>query len=73
MPQKQKTFDEIIPTLPPARPVKTHNCFEHDYDGGVCLICGSCTHRDQLDAALGRDPYDDYMWDMSTDDDRGYE
>jgi hypothetical protein len=36
-----------------------HNCFEHDYDGGVCLICGSCTHREELRSALGEDGWED--------------
>lgn len=73
MSKKQLTFDEIMPTLPPALPKKTHNCFEHDYDGGVCLVCGSCTHREQLESALGYDSYADQMWHMSTDDERDYE
>jgi hypothetical protein len=37
---------------------KSHNCFNHDYDGGVCLICGSNGHREALNSALGLE--DDY-------------
>jgi len=38
---------------------KGHSCFEHDYDGGVCLICGSTTHRDVLRDALGTTGYEE--------------
>lgn len=43
------------------KPKQEHNCFKHDYDGGVCLICGSVGHRERLNAALGWD--DDPPWD----------
>jgi hypothetical protein len=29
----------------------THNCFNHDYDGGVCLVCG--TNTSDLYSQLG--------------------
>lgn len=34
---------------------KGHNCFAHDRDGGVCMICGSVNHREAWRETFGEE------------------
>jgi hypothetical protein len=49
------------------RDIPPHNCRQHDLDGGVCMICGSVTHRDEEN----QQRYDDMMWHAPDPDDDG--